>query len=57
MYRAAKDSGITLISVSHRPSLWAFHDHVLRLEGGGSGRWSFGKVEGADRADPPPAHA
>lgn len=35
LYQAVKDSGITLISVSHRPSLWAFHDKVLALDGTG----------------------
>lgn len=35
LYQAVKDSGITLISVSHRPSLWAFHDKVLALDGSG----------------------
>lgn len=35
LYQAVKDSRITLISVSHRPSLWAFHDKVLALDGSG----------------------
>lgn len=35
LYQAVKDSGTTLISVSHRPSLWEFHDKVLELNGNG----------------------
>lgn len=35
LYQAVKDCGITLISVSHRPSLWGFHDKVLALDGQG----------------------
>lgn len=35
LYKAVKDSGTTLISVSHRPSLWSFHDKVLAFDGVG----------------------
>lgn len=35
LYQAVKSSGTTLISVSHRPSLWSFHDMVLALDGNG----------------------
>lgn len=35
LYQAVKDGGTTLISVSHRPSLWGFHDKVLALDGNG----------------------
>lgn len=35
LYQAVKDCGTTLISVSHRPSLWGFHDKVLRFDGNG----------------------
>merc|ERR1739848_769899 len=31
MYNHAKELGITLITVSHRSSLWKFHTHVLRF--------------------------
>lgn len=35
LYQSVKDCGITLISVSHRPSLWGFHDKVLAFDGEG----------------------
>lgn len=35
LYQAVKDCGTTLISVSHRPSLWSFHDKVFALDGKG----------------------
>lgn len=35
LYKAVKDCGTTLISVSHRPSLWGFHDKVLAFDGNG----------------------
>jgi len=31
-YRAARQAGVTLVSVGHRPSLARFHERVLRLE-------------------------
>eukprot|EP00178_Gracilaria_changii_P002736 TRINITY_DN1400_c2_g1_i1.p1 TRINITY_DN1400_c2_g1~~TRINITY_DN1400_c2_g1_i1.p1 ORF type:complete len:703 (-),score=111.96 TRINITY_DN1400_c2_g1_i1:1139-3247(-) len=35
LYEAVKEAGITVISVSHRPSLWEFHDRVLAFDGEG----------------------
>ena len=35
LYRQAKQAGITLITVSHRPSLWKFHSQLLRFDGNG----------------------
>jgi putative ATP-binding cassette transporter len=37
LYRRLKDSATTLVSVSHRPSILKFHEHVLEL--GGQGTW------------------
>lgn len=33
MYTHAKSLGITLITVSHRKTLWKFHDYILRFTG------------------------
>jgi ATP-binding cassette subfamily D (ALD) protein 3 len=33
MYTHAKNLGITLITVSHRKTLWKFHDYILRFSG------------------------
>ncbi|PWY97237.1 hypothetical protein BCV70DRAFT_167411 [Testicularia cyperi] len=38
MYAKAKELGITLITISHRPSLFKYHDVLLRLTGE-SGAW------------------
>ncbi|VEN44281.1 unnamed protein product [Callosobruchus maculatus] len=36
MYRYCRDVGITLLTVSHRKSLWQHHEYVLHLDGRGS---------------------
>ena len=33
MYTHAKNLNITLITVSHRKTLWKFHDYILRFSG------------------------
>ncbi|VDO28526.1 unnamed protein product [Onchocerca flexuosa] len=43
IYQAMKDAGFTLLSVSHRPSLWRFHTHLLRYDG--RGRYRIGPMD------------
>ncbi|CAG8795878.1 5952_t:CDS:2, partial [Dentiscutata erythropus] len=42
MYQHAKDIGITLITISHRPSLFKYHSHLLRL--GDEGTYEFSAI-------------
>eukprot|EP00835_Amoeboradix_gromovi_P005669 NODE_557_length_6694_cov_0.358302.p3 type:complete len:188 gc:universal NODE_557_length_6694_cov_0.358302:2940-2377(-) len=43
IYKTLKEYGITLITVSHRPALFKYHGHLLRLEGN-EGKWRFDKI-------------
>lgn len=43
MYKYCRDVGITLLTVSHRKSLWQHHEYVLHLDGRGS--YSFKPIE------------
>jgi ATP-binding cassette, subfamily D (ALD), member 3 len=43
MYRHAKQLGITLFTVSHRPSLFQFHEYLLKFDG--QGGYEFIKLE------------
>ncbi|EIE91205.1 hypothetical protein G6F46_003719 [Rhizopus delemar] len=40
MYSHAKDMGITLITISHRPALFKYHTFLLRLTGN-NGEWEW----------------
>ncbi|KAG2032806.1 ABC transporter transmembrane region 2-domain-containing protein [Suillus americanus] len=44
MYEHAKSLGITLITISLRPSLTKYHSHILTLTGDGTGSWSFSRI-------------
>lgn len=46
MYDNAKAMGITLMTVSHRRSLWKYHSHILQFDG--QGKYVFTKLD-ADR--------
>ncbi|XP_066247854.1 ATP-binding cassette sub-family D member 3 [Euwallacea similis] len=43
MYKYCRDVGITLLTVSHRKSLWQHHEYVLHLDGRGS--YTFKSIE------------
>ncbi|RKO90171.1 P-loop containing nucleoside triphosphate hydrolase protein, partial [Blyttiomyces helicus] len=42
LYSTAADANITLITISHRPALFKYHRHLLRVgEGSHGDEWSF----------------
>lgn len=43
MYQYCKKSGITLFTVSHRKSLWKYHEYYLQFDGRGS--YEFSRID------------
>ncbi|KAI8867654.1 hypothetical protein GQ42DRAFT_164652 [Ramicandelaber brevisporus] len=47
MYTHAQKLGITLMTVTHRPSLWQYHNYILQFDG--MGGYVFTKLDAAKR--------
>lgn len=49
MYEEAKRLGTTLMTVSHRRSLWRYHERILQFDG--QGGYFFGVLDAQRRAE------
>ncbi|KAI9758573.1 MAG: hypothetical protein M4579_003008 [Chaenotheca gracillima] len=47
MYETAKELGVTLMTVSHRRSLWKYHNNILQFDG--QGNYVFTKLDAEKR--------
>lgn len=43
LYAHAKEKGVSLITVSHRPSLFKYHKYLLKFDG--QGNWTFSQLD------------
>ncbi|KAJ3067078.1 hypothetical protein HDU98_009700 [Podochytrium sp. JEL0797] len=51
LYGSCKEAGMTVVTISHRPGLFKYHEYLLRVgEGEGGDEWWFGRIRG-DGAD------
>jgi ATP-binding cassette subfamily D (ALD) protein 3 len=42
IYRSCRELNITLFTVSHRKSLWAYHEYYLQMDGRGT--YEFNRI-------------
>jgi ATP-binding cassette subfamily D (ALD) long-chain fatty acid import protein len=49
LYDTAKSLGVTLITVSHRRSLWTYHENILQFDG--QGGYVFTKLDAEKRLE------
>ncbi|KAI8120084.1 ATP-binding cassette sub-family D member 2 [Lucilia cuprina] len=54
IYETAISMGITLLTITHRPTLWKFHTHILEFDG--QGGWSFRPMEANEQQRQFPIH-
>jgi len=47
VYMKAKELGITLLTVTHRHTLWKYHDHLLQMDGRGG--WKYSELDASTR--------
>ncbi|XP_053671987.1 ATP-binding cassette sub-family D member 1 [Anopheles nili] len=55
IYETAKSMDISLLTITHRPTLWKFHTHILQFDG--QGGWLFEKLEEGAQQKVPTAKA